>query len=77
VVTDFSLPGKNGVDLAKDLRVLRPGLRVLMCSGYGEAAPELKQVEPGTLEVLAKPFESAEFKARVASLFGPEGGSPT
>jgi CheY-like chemotaxis protein len=33
--TDFSLPGMNGVDLAKQLKQSQPNLRIVIASGYG------------------------------------------
>ena len=35
VITDVSLPGMSGIDLAKELIKRFPGLPVIICSGYG------------------------------------------
>jgi DNA-binding NarL/FixJ family response regulator len=37
VLTDISLPGRNGLELIKDLAVLQPGLPVLVLSMHDEA----------------------------------------
>src|SRR5262249_13146975 len=36
VITDVVMPGMGGLDLGRELRALRPGLRVLFMSGYSE-----------------------------------------
>ena len=55
VVTDQSMPGMTGVELAARLRQQRPGLPVLLATGYAERSDVL---DAGYI-VLAKPFEQA------------------
>jgi CheY-like chemotaxis protein len=51
VFSDIVMPGKTGVDLAKEARVLRPGLGVVLTTGYSETAIGLDGIR-----VLAKPY---------------------
>ncbi|RYF92158.1 MAG: hybrid sensor histidine kinase/response regulator [Caulobacteraceae bacterium] len=61
IMTDVVMPGpRNGVDLAREASVLRPGLPVLLTSGYtGEALDDAEKTpwpllrKPYTLDVLA------------------------
>ena len=39
VITDFSMPGMSGVALAGALQNLRPGIRVIIMTGYDESLP--------------------------------------
>ncbi|NMB74412.1 MAG: response regulator [Myxococcales bacterium] len=56
VITDVVMPKMNGVELARQLRKLRPGLRCLFMSGYTENVIAKDQVlQPGVL-LLEKPF---------------------
>jgi len=60
LVTDLTLPGMDGAALARDARALRPGLPVLLMSGYGlEAAGE-------ATHFLRKPFTAAELEAAIS-----------
>ena len=55
VLTDFSMPGQTGVELAEKLFVLRPSARILLCTGYG-AGLSLEQIRNlGFCGMLQKP----------------------
>lgn len=56
VVLDVVLPGKNGCDLAVELAALRPGLKILLMSGYPENVITKNKVTQGKAMYLAKPF---------------------
>jgi two-component system cell cycle sensor histidine kinase/response regulator CckA len=70
LMTDVILPGRNGLDLARQLRARLPALKVLLVSGYGDRA-EVRDAEitrvPGTT-YLAKPFTSSGLVEAVRSL---------
>jgi CheY-like chemotaxis protein len=54
LLTDFSLPGMNGVELARAAKRDRPKLKVILASGYGdivENTPELHFI------LLPKPYD--------------------
>ncbi|MFC6742239.1 PAS domain S-box protein [Methylobacterium tardum] len=63
LVTDHLMPGMNGTDLARAIRTARPGVAVLLVSGYAERegiAPDLPR--------LTKPFRKDELAASLAQL---------
>ena len=64
LIADCAMPGMTGVDLAHEARALRPGLRVLLITGYATVADG----EAGGLPRLAKPFRVAHLAAAVADL---------
>jgi CheY-like chemotaxis protein len=64
LVTDYAMPGISGAELARELRQLRPGLPVLMITGYAS----LTDREADGLPRLAKPFRQTELAAHVAEL---------
>ncbi|HKU07124.1 MAG TPA: response regulator, partial [Bradyrhizobium sp.] len=55
VVTDYAMPGMNGLQLAEAVATERPGMPVVLCTGYadllGAARPHLPR--------LSKPFDQA------------------
>ncbi len=55
VVTDYAMPGMTGLQLATELRRIRPRLAVLLATGYAEL-PETQGVD---LPLLAKPYGQA------------------
>jgi PAS domain S-box-containing protein len=63
VITDHLMPGLSGTDLALILAAERPGLPVLIVSGYAEL-----DGLPADLPRLTKPFRQADLAACVARL---------
>jgi PAS domain S-box-containing protein len=71
LVTDIGLPGEtNGRQLADAARTLRPGLKVLIITGYAEnAVLGSGQLEPG-MHLLTKPFAMETLARRIQGLIG-------
>jgi PAS domain S-box-containing protein len=63
VITDHLMPGLSGTDLALILAAERPGLPVLIVSGYAEL-----DGLPGDLPRLTKPFRQADLAECIARL---------
>jgi CheY-like chemotaxis protein len=62
--TDVIMPGgMNGLDLVEQARALRPGLPVLVTTGYMDELPQGGR--GGGLPILAKPYRQEELLARV------------
>lgn len=59
VVTDFDMPGMNGLELADRLRALAPGVRMLLVTGCPGALNGTDVKQHGFDGVLAKPFDLA------------------
>jgi signal transduction histidine kinase/CheY-like chemotaxis protein len=64
VVSDYLMPGMNGVDLIRHLRELAPGLPAMLISGYSTIA----EGSGSELPRLAKPFRQADLAHGVAQL---------
>ena len=74
--TDVMMPGgMDGVRLAEAGMQARPGLKVLLTSGYAETLAR-GQADLGGLPILAKPYRRDELLGRLQALMRPsEGGS--
>ena len=54
VVTDQNMPGMSGVDVAREARALRPGLRVAIVSGHVNDKLIAEATEAGVSDVMGK-----------------------
>jgi CheY-like chemotaxis protein len=68
LLTDFMLPGMNGLDLARRLRGRWPALRVLVASGHVEDSADLREIEREGLDFLPKPFDLGHLARKVRSI---------
>jgi CheY-like chemotaxis protein len=71
LVTDLTLPGQSGLDLAKALLALHPDLRVVICSGHGVGV-DLQPLGPN-VRWIAKPFEVERLEALLDERLPTEG----
>lgn len=63
----------NGLDLVPDLRAVRPDVRVVMLTGYGNLATAVAAVKAGAVDYLAKPADPDDI---VRALTAEEGAKP-
>ncbi len=67
VITDVVMPVLDGVALAAEFQKIRPGVPILLMSGYAEDLPMANNALKGTA-LLKKPFLPSELLLRVADL---------
>jgi DNA-binding response OmpR family regulator len=80
VVTDFAMPGADGVDLIREFRNA-PSTRavavpILILSGHSEGHWRARALEAGAAEVLSKPFDPALLISRIAAAVAPGRNGP-
>ena len=73
LLSDISLPGMNGVALAKQVRHLAPGVKVLLMSGY---AREAFLTPADDLPFIGKPFTTRAIVDRIRSLVAESAVEP-
>jgi PAS domain S-box-containing protein len=61
VVTDLSMPHMSGFEFARDILALRPGIPVLIATGYLRAEDDASARAIGVREVILKPTTMDEF----------------
>jgi PAS domain S-box-containing protein len=59
ILTDLTMPGMNGADLAERVLRVRPDLPIVMATGYGHVMTEERAREIGLRPLLYKPFSMA------------------
>jgi two-component system, OmpR family, copper resistance phosphate regulon response regulator CusR len=65
VILDLLLPGRDGLDVLRELHDRRPELPVLILSARSDLATKLRGFELGAVDYLAKPFSLDELFARI------------
>jgi len=65
LITDIIMPGMNGGQLAGRLRTLRPALPILYISGHAGDLGGPLGVDPGTPDLLTKPFTADRLLSEV------------
>jgi PAS domain S-box-containing protein len=70
VFSDVVMPGLSGLDLARQLRALRPELPVVLASGYSE---EIIHGATAEFQVLRKPYGARELRAAMEAALRERG----
>ena len=70
-VLDLKLGAESGLALIPELLAARPGLRILLLTGYASIATAVEAIKRGAHDYLAKPVDADQV---VAALLGDEGG---
>jgi FixJ family two-component response regulator len=60
VITDVCMPGMDGIEVQRRIRLERPELPVIFISGRYSPETRQKAFEEGALEFLYKPFEALD-----------------
>ena len=61
VITDMTMPSLRGEELAREIIALRPGMPIILCTGYSELINETQAREMGIREFVMKPYMVANF----------------
>jgi PAS domain S-box-containing protein len=66
---DVMMPHMNGIQLAMEAERLRPGLRVLLTSGYTPESLSPQVPLKGTVPLINKPYTQVDLRARLHAMF--------
>lgn len=79
LITDYSMPNRSGMDLAREAKVIRPSLPVLIVSGMILDAAQLELMRIRNWNFLPKPFSLPQLLAEVHRILAtsPVQGSVT
>jgi CheY-like chemotaxis protein/signal transduction histidine kinase/putative methionine-R-sulfoxide reductase with GAF domain len=70
LVTDLSMPGMTGIELAAEARRRSPALRVVCCTGYGDERAERMAKAAGISAFLRKPVDLDTLEETVRTELG-------
>jgi len=74
VLLDLLMPDKDGEEVFSALQAIRPDVRVVLSSGFGEDAASERFVARGLAGVLAKPYGLEELQGAIARAAGATTG---
>ena len=70
VITDQIMPRMSGLELAAKITALRPGLPVILCTGFSEKVNGEGMARSGVLGLLMKPFTLREATRLIRKVLG-------
>ncbi len=71
VITDHAMPGMTGIELARRIRQMRPGLPIVLATGYADLPADVDLDLPR----LGKPYRQAELASLLATMLKDAQGS--
>jgi CheY-like chemotaxis protein len=73
VLTDLSMPGMNGFDLAQQILAIQPGMAVAIVSGYVSPSDVEAGRAIGALDVIVKPHTIEDMSQTISGLLRKAG----
>ncbi len=70
VVTDQSMPGLTGIQLAERLMQIRPGIPIILCTGFSEVVDGKEAKAMGIQEFMMKPFSARQLAETIRRILG-------
>ena len=67
VITDVRMPGMDGIELQRRIRLQRPTLPVILISAHYNAEIRQKAIDEGAVDFLYKPFDATDLLKIVRS----------
>ena len=71
LVSDIDMPGMDGFELLRQVHAARPGLPVVLITGYPETIKRLPAQHVGNPRVFTKPFRGPELLAAISAALRP------
>ena len=68
IVLDIMLPGRNGLDLCRDIRTAGLGTPILLLTARSETVDKIIGLKLGADDYVTKPFDMQELMARIEAL---------
>ena len=65
LVTDYQMPGNDGIDVLKRCKMINEGTVVLMMTAHGTVESAVEAMQAGTYDYILKPFNLEELELKV------------
>ncbi len=71
VLTDWNMPGKTGLEAARDIRALDKNVPIVMITTEAEKARVLEAIQAGVSDYLVKPFTTEALQKKLERFVQP------
>ena len=68
IVTDMSMPGMSGIDLALKIRLIDSEMKVIITTGV-DTTIDLASLSPNIVHVLQKPYQNRTLAEKIEEIF--------
>lgn len=65
VIMDVLMPGKDGIETVKEIRLIRPSLSIIMLTGHAELETAMEGMKIGINDYLVKPVDFNELVEKI------------
>jgi DNA-binding response OmpR family regulator len=76
VITDIILPQMNGIEVCREIRLVKPDMPIIMLTALGTTDDKIEGFDAGADDYLVKPFDFRELLARIRALMNRKTGRP-
>lgn len=68
---DITMPGKDGLEVLREILAIDADARVLMCSALGQQAKVVESMKLGARDFVVKPFEADTVRLAIENALAP------
>jgi len=72
ILLDLRMPGIDGMEVLRQVREIRPDIRIIMISAYGTIELAVEAMKLGAVDFIQKPFSPEEVRALVSRVLNRE-----
>ncbi len=72
ILLDIRMPGMDGMEVLRQVREVRPDIRVIMITAYGTVESAVEAMKQGAVDFLQKPFGPEEIREMVSRVMDRE-----
>jgi len=65
VITDFQMPGIDGLEVLSEIQKLKINLPVILLTGYGDVVLTIRSIQLGAFDYLEKPISPVQLKSTI------------
>jgi DNA-binding NtrC family response regulator len=76
VLLDLKLPGKDGIEVLREAKVQRPGLKVIIITAYPSVQTAVQAMKDGAVDYLPKPLDLEDLQKLIDGTLVPTGEKP-